>query len=66
MERNTSNNVFVVVLASTPMIEDQQHTWIDVVEKDKSYFHPVGNCWPVQPVNYIGFDIGAAYSLCVM
>jgi hypothetical protein len=26
-----------------------------VVEKDRSYFHPVGNHWPVQPPNYIGF-----------
>jgi hypothetical protein len=55
MERNTTNSVFVVVLASKPMVEGLQHTWIDVVEKDKSYFHPVGNRWPVQPVSYIGF-----------
>ena len=55
MERATDNSVFVVVLGSRPMVPGQSHTWIDVVEKDKSYFHPVGNRWPVQPVNYIGF-----------
>jgi hypothetical protein len=25
------------------------------VEKDHCYFHPVGNHWPVQPPNYVGF-----------
>ena len=55
MERNTTNSVFVVVLASKPMVKGAKHTYIDVVESDRSYFHPVGNHWPVQPVNYIGF-----------
>ncbi|MCU1251315.1 MAG: hypothetical protein JWQ49_4344 [Edaphobacter sp.] len=55
MERGMDSSVFVVVLGDKPMIEGQAHTWIDVVEKDQSYFHPVGNHWPVQPVNYIGF-----------
>lgn len=55
MERQTDNNVFVVVLGQNPMVPGQTHTWIDVVEKDKCYFHPVGNHWPVQPPNYIGF-----------
>jgi hypothetical protein len=55
MERQTDNNVFVVVLGDKPMLSGQTHTWIDVVEKDESYFHPVGNHWPIQPPNYIGF-----------
>ena len=55
MERQTDNNVFVVVLGQSPMVPGQTHTWIDVVEKDKCYFHPVGNHWPVRPPNYIGF-----------
>ncbi len=58
MERNTSNLVYMVVLSSKPMIAGQTHTWIDVVEKDRCYFHPVGdgtNRWPPQPQNYLGF-----------
>jgi len=55
MERQTDNLVFVVSLGSEPMVAGQKHTWIDVVEKDGCYFHPVGNNWPVQPPNYIGF-----------
>lgn len=55
MERQTDNKVFVVSLGWQPMVKGQIHTWIDVVEKDRCYFHPVGNNWPVQPPNYIGF-----------
>lgn len=55
MDRQTDNNVFVVSLGQDPMVAGQTHTWIDVVEKDQRYFHPVGNNWPVQPPNYIGF-----------
>lgn len=55
MERQTDNRVYVVSLGSAPMIAGQQHTWIDVVEEDGCYFHPIGNTWPVQPPNYIGF-----------
>src|ERR1035438_8337286 len=55
MERQTDNNVYVLALALSPMLTGQTHTWIDVVEKDQRYFHPVGNHWPVQPPNYIGF-----------
>ena len=50
-----SNLVYVVSLGSNSMREDKRHTWIDVVEKDGSYFHPVGHYWPEQPPNYIGF-----------
>jgi hypothetical protein len=55
MERQNDNNVYVVALGAQAMIDGQKHTWIDVVEKDKCYFHPVGHTWPVQPPNYIGF-----------
>jgi hypothetical protein len=55
MERQTDNNVYVVTLGLQPMVDGGTHTWIDVVEKDNCYFHPVGNNWPVQPPNYIGF-----------
>ena len=55
MERVRDNLVFVVSLGSGPMRDDGPRTWIDVVEKDGSYFHPVGNHWPTQPPNYVGF-----------
>jgi len=55
MERQIDNKVFVVALGQEPMVDGQSHTWIDVVEQDQCYFHPVGNRWPVQPPNYIGF-----------
>lgn len=55
MNRTRDNLVYVVSLGSRPMTADGTHTWIDVVEKDGRYFHPVGNHWPTQPPNYIGF-----------
>jgi len=55
MERQTDNNVFIVSLGQEPMVAGKPHTWIDVVEKDNCYFNPIGNTWPVQPPNYIGF-----------
>jgi hypothetical protein len=61
MERNTSNLVYMVVLSDKPMVKGQTHTWIDVIEKDNCYFHPVGdgtNRWPPQPQNYLGFRFG--------
>jgi hypothetical protein len=61
MERQSSNKVYMVVLKNEPMVAGQTHTWIDVVEKDQCYFHPVGNGrnhWLPQPPNYIGFRYG--------
>lgn len=55
MDRVTSNNVYVVSLGIQPMVEGQGHTWIDVVEKDNRYFHPIEAGWPTQPPNYVGF-----------
>jgi hypothetical protein len=55
MERQIDNKVFVVALGLHPMVDGKTHTWINVVEKDKCYFHPVGNNWPVHPPNYVGF-----------
>lgn len=53
------NTVFVVSLSSKAINEgDNLYTWVDVVEKDGKYFHPVGNRWPVIPPNYIGFRLG--------
>lgn len=58
MERITDNNVFVVALSGKAIRAGDPYTWIDVVEKDGRYFHPVGQGWPVQPPNYVGFRYG--------
>ena len=55
MERTRDNMVYVVSLGSDPMRENGKRTWIDVVEQDGRYFHPVGNNWPAQPPNYVAF-----------
>lgn len=55
MNRVRDNKVYVVSLGSGPMKKGGKETWIDVVVKDGRYFHPVGNHWPAQPPNYIGF-----------
>ena len=55
MNRTRDNRVYVVSLGSNAMRDDCDRTWIDVVEQDRSYFHPVGNHWPLQPPNYIAF-----------
>ena len=50
-----SNRVYVVALGSgTP--GGWKVSWIDVVEKKRRYFHPVGGSgWPKEPPNYIAF-----------
>lgn len=58
MDRIRDNHVYVVSLSSKPMRKGEAHTWIDVVEKDGHYFHPVGKSWPQQPPNYIAFRYG--------
>ena len=50
--------VFVVVLSAQPITEDRSYTWIDVVDQDNHYFHPIANRWPVVPPNYIAFRYG--------
>jgi hypothetical protein len=54
MDRISDNRVFVVALSAEKMPECES-TWIDVVTRDRRYFHPVGNRWPVEPPNYIAF-----------
>ncbi len=55
MQNTDSNWVFVVSLGSnTP--EGWKLSWIDIVEKRRRYFHPVGGGgWPKEPPNYIAF-----------
>lgn len=55
MTSPTSNLAYCVVL-SKDTIGESDYTWVDVVEKDQRYFHPVGvNGWPVIPPNYLAF-----------
>ena len=49
------NMVYVVSLSPKSIKENSHYTWIDVVEKDKCYFHPIGKGWPDVPPNYIAF-----------
>ena len=59
MNREESNRVFIVSLSAALVRPDQPlKTWIDIVEKDNSYFHPIGGGWPKEPPNYIGFRYG--------
>jgi len=58
MNRTRSNMVWVVSLSSDPMRTDGPRTWIQVVEEDRRYFHPVGDGGVVEPPNYIAFRHG--------
>jgi len=55
MQKIDSNWVYVVALKDST--EDGWGiSWVDVVEKKRRYFHPVGgNGWPKEPPNYIAF-----------
>jgi hypothetical protein len=54
MQNVDSNWVYVVSLGGgTP--DKWKISWIDIVEKKRRYFHPVGGMWPKEPPNYIGF-----------
>ena len=51
----TSSNIVYVVALSDQEIAPG-YTWIDVVETDNAYFHPIGSGgWPTTPPNYLGF-----------
>ncbi|MDA8032223.1 MAG: hypothetical protein MPK62_14075, partial [Alphaproteobacteria bacterium] len=50
------SEVFVVSLSKKGVRKGSSHTYVDVVEKDGRYFHPVGvRGWPRFPVRLIGF-----------
>jgi hypothetical protein len=55
MDRTASNIVYVVALRNTLFPGGGSRTGIEVVENDQRYFHPVGDGWPTQPPNYLGF-----------
>ena len=51
----TDNAVYVVSVSAKPILEGNPYSWIDVIEQDRTYFHPMDNKWPVVPPNYMGF-----------
>lgn len=55
MQDVLSNKVYVVSLSNKEIHKGSGYTWIDVVAKDRCYFHPVGNTWPLSPPNYVAF-----------
>lgn len=55
MDRRSSNDVYVVALRTEPIRRGSTYSWVDVVEREGRYFHPVGRGWPTEPPNYIGF-----------
>lgn len=54
MQNQNLNWVYVVSLGYG-FPEGATISWVDIVEKRQSYFHPVGNRWPKEPPNYIAF-----------
>jgi hypothetical protein len=54
MQNTDSNWVYVVSLGSGTR-HHWKISWIDIVEKRRHYFHPVGSGWPKEPPNYIAF-----------
>jgi len=59
MQNQRSNEVFVVSLGAQEILKKTGYTWIDVVVRDRKYFHPVGlRGFPAEPVNYVGFRYG--------
>jgi len=55
MQDVQSNWVYVVSLSTSEIRKGSGYTWIDVIERDESYFHPVGSTWPTSPPNYVAF-----------
>ena len=54
MNRETSNKVYVVAISDGKIV-GSGYPYIKVVEIDRRYFHVIGNNWPKEPPNYIGF-----------
>lgn len=54
MQNKDSNWVYVVSLGKNKP-DNCNISWIDIVKIYNMYFCPVGNGWPKEPPNYIGF-----------
>jgi hypothetical protein len=60
MQNQYSNLVYVVSL-SRDVFGCGDISFVDVVEKHRKYFHPIGGTgggWPPEPPNYLGFRYG--------
>lgn len=58
MQDLRSNMVYVVsVGGGNP--DGASVSWIEIIEKLGTYFHPVGNRFPKEPPNYVAFRYGA-------
>ena len=56
MQVAESNLVYVVSVGSSGFPSNWNISWIDIVEKHRKYFHPMGGrSWPKEPPNYIAF-----------
>lgn len=53
--RDTRSNMVYCVSLGQWAPEWSSISWIDIVEKKKRYFYPVGKGWPPDPPNYIAF-----------
>ena len=55
MQNQTSNMVYVVSLGTEVQEWSAPFTPVEIVVKKDKYFHPVGNGYPKEPPNYLGF-----------
>ena len=55
MQNKTSNMVYVVALGAHRTPWSGSLTPIEIVTEKNRYFHPVGNRYPKEPPNYVGF-----------
>ena len=55
MRNSRDKRVYVVALSTKSFKDGGDYRWVDVVEKDKHYFHPIRKGWPKVPPNYIAF-----------
>ena len=55
MKDPKDNRAYVVSLSRDSIKLYRNYTWVDVVEKDQHFFHPVGEGWPDKPFRYIAF-----------
>lgn len=60
MTHPTNNLAYCVVISTNEIDPSKEYTWVDVIETDKNYFHPVGGNWPVSPPNYMAFRRGGS------
>ena len=55
MQNQTSNRVYVVSLGARPQKWSGSLTPIQIVRDKERHFHQIGNGYPKEPPNYIGF-----------